>query len=66
MSRKSKACVNQAKRIGGNIDVNDVDNYADKTLNRSLDEFDIMEESYMDDQHCAVLPKVTLSYVFTE
>lgn len=33
----------------------------DKTLNRSLNEYDIMEESYMSEEHSAVLPKVIIS-----
>lgn len=34
---------------------------ADKTLNRSLNEYDIMEESYLSEEQSAVLPKVSIT-----
>lgn len=46
---------------------NDEDCDADKTLNASLDEYDIMEESYMNEEQSAVLPKVSISsFIFLD
>ncbi|VDK79752.1 unnamed protein product [Litomosoides sigmodontis] len=56
LSRKNR--VNRqmmAEKSGENCSNEECD--ADKTLNRSLDECDIMEESYMSEEQSAVLPK---------
>ncbi|VDN40540.1 unnamed protein product [Gongylonema pulchrum] len=57
VSRKSRTYVKQEKANDLDMEEVEEDYTADKTLNRSLDEFDIMEESYMGEQEPALLPK---------
>lgn len=66
LSRKSKS--NYRIMAKGSIEpYNDEDCDADKTLNASLDEYDIMEESYMNEEQSAVLPKVSISsFIFLD
>uniref|UniRef100_A0A915PWB7 Uncharacterized protein n=1 Tax=Setaria digitata TaxID=48799 RepID=A0A915PWB7_9BILA len=60
LTRKSKKMLNNDGELKEKQRIDDYSNEdcdADKTLNRSLDECDIMEESYINEEQSAVIPK---------